>query len=383
MVHESDLRESKKGRGEAVVVYRDPCLTRLSRKSGSPGGYKNFAKVRMPPPSRSFPRKSGKMLWRTVIPKRSKRDYFMKFHPIIDAHTHIGDILIEGGGELICKKGVSKPMIFDPITLWGWVGYRNFGLGNLLYRLSLSQAITAEQVRSRTGTLENLRISMDRLGITHSACMPIHPYVVFDDLAEAASQDSGVIPFTTVDVAAGGDFTAQLKADKAKGAKGLKLHAIIQKVALDDPRTHKAVEAAGAAGLAVLFHCGISNYFKGVEKDKNIPEYGAVDYAVRLVREHPDVRFVVGHAGMYEVEEVMGKLASYGNVLVDTSIQSAANIRKLIQAFGPDRVLYASDWPFGDTWAALACARAACKGDEPLLRNILYENAARVYGIMK
>ncbi|MEW5736460.1 MAG: amidohydrolase family protein [Thermodesulfobacteriota bacterium] len=305
----------------------------------------------------------------------------MKSHPIIDAHTHIGDLLIKGGGELIWKQGVSKPLIFDPITLWGWVGYRNFGLGNLLYRLYLCQIITAEQVRSRTGTLENLRTSMDRLGITHSACMPIHPYVVFDDLAEAANQDPGVIPFTTVDVAAGGDFAAQLKADKANGAKGLKLHGIIQKVALDDPRTHKAVEAAGREGLAVLFHCGISNYYKGKEKDKNVPEFGAVDYAVRLVREHPDVRFVVGHAGMYEVEEVLEKLPAFENVFVDTSLQSVGNIRKLLRALGSDRVLYASDWPFGDAWASLACARKACKGDEPLLRKVLYGNAARVYGI--
>ncbi len=305
----------------------------------------------------------------------------MKSHPIIDAHTHIGDLLIEGGGELIWKKGVTKPMILDLITLWGRVGYRNFGLGNLLYRLCLSQIVTAEQVRSRTGTLENLRTSMDGLGITHSACMPIHPYVVFDDVAKAASQDPGVIPFTTVDVAAGGDFEALLKADMANGAKGLKLHGIIQKVPLDDPRTHKAVEAAGKAGLAVLFHCGISNYYKGEEKDKNIPEHGVVDHAVRLVREHPDVRFVVGHAGMYEVDEVMEKLAAFKKVHVDTSLQSPCNITKLIRTLGPERVLYGSDWPFGDAGAALACARAACKGDEPLLRKVLYENGARVYGI--
>ncbi|MBU2488583.1 MAG: amidohydrolase [Proteobacteria bacterium] len=305
----------------------------------------------------------------------------MKSHPVIDAHTHIGDILNKGGGDIIWKKGVTKPKIFDPITLSGWVGYRDFGLGNLLYRLCLSQIIEAEQARSRAGTLENLRTSMEGLGITHSACMPIHPYVVFDDLAKAASQAPGVIPFTTVDVAAGGDLEAQLKADKANGARGLKLHGIIQKVPLDDPRTHTAVEAAGGAGLAVLFHCGISNYYKGKEKDRNIPEYGAVDYAVRLVREHPDVPFVVGHAGMFEVEEVMEKLAAFENVHVDTSLQSTVNIRKLIQALGPDRVLYASDWPFGDAWAALACARKACKGDEPLLRKVLYENAARVYGI--
>jgi len=134
-----------------------------------------------------------------------------KSHPVIDAHTHIGDILIRGGGELILKKGVNKPLIFDPITLWGLVGYRHFGMANLPYRLCLNQIIKAEQVRSRTATLENLRKSMDRLGITHSACMPIHPYVVYGDLAKAARQEPGVIPFTTVDLAAAAIFSHSLR----------------------------------------------------------------------------------------------------------------------------------------------------------------------------
>jgi predicted TIM-barrel fold metal-dependent hydrolase len=313
--------------------------------------------------------------------KLIQKEISMQEHPIIDAHAHIGDILHPGGGNLIWKTGVKKRFIWDPISTWAAMGFRNFGLGNLHYRLLLKQVIAAEQVRNESGTLENLRRTMDRLEITRSACMPIFPYVVFEDLAEAAKKDPGVIPFTCVDVAAGIDFESQLAADKRAGAKGLKLHAILQNVSLDDERTHMAAEAAAKTGLPVLFHCGISHYYKKGEKYRDTPEYGAVDDARNLVGKHPDVEFVVGHAGMFEMEEVIAKLSSFENASVDTSVQSAANIRRLLHTFGPDRVLFASDWPFGDTRASLACAQAACKGDLTLKRKVLYGNAARLYGV--
>jgi predicted TIM-barrel fold metal-dependent hydrolase len=305
----------------------------------------------------------------------------MQTHPIIDAHAHIGDIMHPGGGTLIWKTGVHKRFIWDPISIWSAMGFRNFGLGNLHYRLLLKQIIVAEQVRNDTGTLENMRRTMDGLGITHSACMPIFPYVVFADLAEAAKKDPGIIPFTCVDVAAGKNFERQLAADKRAGAKGLKLHAILQNVPLVDERTHMAADAAGKTGLPVLFHCGISHYYKKGEAYRDTPEYGAVDDARNLVRAHPDVEFVAGHAGMFEMEEVIEKLAPFENVSVDTSVQSTANIRRLLHAFGAGRVLFASDWPFGDPRASLVCAQAACKGDLTLINNILYGNAARLYGI--
>jgi predicted TIM-barrel fold metal-dependent hydrolase len=301
--------------------------------------------------------------------------------PIIDAHAHIGDIMHPGGRDLIWETGVKKRLIWDPISTWAAMGFRNFGLGNLHYRLLRKQVIVAEQVRNATGTLENLRRSMDGLGITYSACMPIFPYVVFDDLAQAAQKDPGVIPFTSLDVAAGEDFASRLADHKQAGAKGLKLHAILQNVSLDDQRTHLAVEAAGRTGLPVLFHCGIAHYYNNKEPYRDTPAYGAVEYARNLVGEHPDVQFVAGHAGMFEMEEVIAKLAPFKNVSVDTSVQSSANIRRLLHTFGPDRVLFASDWPFGQVRASLACAKAACKKDVTVIRKVLYGNAARLYGM--
>lgn len=36
---------------------------------------------------------------------------------IIDAHTHLGDILYAGGGQLIYRKGIRKKAGFDLISL--------------------------------------------------------------------------------------------------------------------------------------------------------------------------------------------------------------------------------------------------------------------------
>jgi len=38
IIHEFDLRESKESRVKLYLLYRDPRLTRLSRKSGPPEG---------------------------------------------------------------------------------------------------------------------------------------------------------------------------------------------------------------------------------------------------------------------------------------------------------------------------------------------------------
>jgi predicted TIM-barrel fold metal-dependent hydrolase len=56
-------------------------------------------------------------------------------------------------------------------------------------------------------------------------------------------------------------------------------------------------------------------------------------------------------------------------------------VRQLIDAFGPERVLFASDWPYGNRAPALAIVREACRGDHALERRILFSNAAELLRI--
>jgi hypothetical protein len=296
---------------------------------------------------------------------------------ILDAHGHLGDILEPGGGALISKRDVVKERVYDPVSVAEQTLHAGpHALGKLLYRLGRRWVTRAERARNATATLENLARSLDASGISHTVALPIPPHVRFDDLLQALATEPRLIAFTGVDFSQEVDPVPGLDADVAAGARGLKLHPIIQNVPLTDPRTRAAIDAFSRHGLPVLFHCGVSSYYLGRDRAREQPSNGAIDDAAALVRDFPNVEFIAGHAGLFQVREVMQQLAGHRNVAVDTSFQSVAMVRELIATFGPERVLFASDWPFGERPPALAIARAACAGDPGLERRVLFENAA-------
>ena len=191
-------------------------------------------------------------------------------------------------------------------------------------------------------------------------------------------KDSGIIPFTGIDYTREYDIEASLASDVASGAKGLKLHPVVQRIPLTSKRTFKAVEAFASFKLPILFHCGVSSYYLGDEKSKEEPSYGEIHHSEKLVKAFPQVNFIAGHAGLYEVKDVIELLSKYKNVWVDISFQSPSTIRRLIKAFGPEKVLYASDWPYGDRVTAIKTVKAACTGDKGVEKRIFFENAAEL-----
>ena len=299
---------------------------------------------------------------------------------IIDIHTHLGDILAPNGGMLIFRKGVRKQRILDLITVAEWGLYKTNPVSEWVLTSLCEDLVTkAARARNLTATLENFRRSMDENGVAKSACMPIAPYVTFDDLKRARELDDGVIPFTSVDFSRHRDPEVQLKNDVAAGARGLKLHPIIQKERLSSKRTLEAVEAFAPHELPVLFHSGVQSYYLGAEKaEKQKTEYGDTAEAASLCTAFPGVSFIVGHAGLLQYRQTIDLFSSQKNVCVDLSFQSPNNIRNLTRAFGPERVLYASDWPWGDRKTSIASVSKACSGDKSLERLIYHENAERL-----
>ena len=84
--------------------------------------------------------------------------------------------------------------------------------------------------------------SLDEARISHAVCLPIPPNLRFQDLAQAREKDPRIVPFTGVDYTHSQevrfpDPSAALAADVAAGARGLKLHPIIQKIPLTSPET--------------------------------------------------------------------------------------------------------------------------------------------------
>jgi predicted TIM-barrel fold metal-dependent hydrolase len=302
---------------------------------------------------------------------------------IIDIHTHLGDILHPNGGQLIFKKGIRKKLIIDLVTVSEWGLHRSVaGLQDFLYKHTTALATWAERARNATATIENMRHSMKEAGVKMTACMPIPPYVTFEDLEKACQSDDRIIPFTAVDFDRKYDFESELKDHVERGAKGLKLHPIIQKEPLTSKRTHEVVEAFRPFGLPVLFHCGVSSYYLGEDRKYNeVTEFGEIHFGRDLAAAFPDVKFIAGHAGLFQVDDVIEMLSGLKNVSVDISFQPPEKIRELVKAFGAERVLYASDWPYGNRIPAVKAVKVACKGDGALERLIFYENAATLLGM--
>ncbi|MCG8688724.1 MAG: amidohydrolase [Desulfobacterales bacterium] len=304
---------------------------------------------------------------------------------IIDVHTHLGDILNPDGGDLIWQKGIKKRIGYDIISHSELQLYKSaplFSIEKWIYNQFSLLVTKAEIDRNATATLENMISSMDDNGIKASVCMPIPPYLTFSDLKKASEVNSRIIPFTGVDFTRAYDFEEAFRHEVGSGAKGLKLHPIIQKVPLSDKRTFDAVEAFAVHGLPILFHCGKASYYLKEERSvKQNPELGTIDYAQKLVTAFPKVTFIAGHAGMFEYKETISKLSQYKNVMVDTSFQAPSRVKELLTAFGPDRVMYASDWPYGNRKPAIKVIKKVCSGDTALERRLCYENAAELLSL--
>ncbi len=298
---------------------------------------------------------------------------------IIDMHTHLGNILYPGGGELIEKKGIKKDIKFDIITLSEKMLHFDLGDKSMERKMFGKWITLAERARNLTATRENMRRSMDEAGVLANAVMPVPPYVNFSDLAGAAKKDGGILPFTGIDFSQSSDaIDLQLEADVKAGAKGLKLHPVIQKEKLTSAKTMTAIESFMRYNLPVLCHCGMSSYYPLNEHYMEESLYGEIFYIRNLARAFPEVRFIAGHSGLYEVEDAINMLHPYGNVYMEISFQNPRTIRRLIKTFGPERILYGTDWPWGDRLTAVKCVQRACGKDKIMAGRIFYENAAEL-----
>ncbi len=294
----------------------------------------------------------------------------------IDVHSHLGDILDYDGGALIWKTGVKMPRIYDPQALNERLMMRDLGLGRLLYPLVMRSATAAERARNSTATLENMRASLDEAQIDYTVCLPIEPYVGFADLADAARKDARILPFTSVNFEEMNSMERKLRDDVRRGAYGLKLHPVIQRISPLDDRVARALETFEQFKKPVLVHAGKSEYYLGNERTRNNPEFGAISPIAQMIKNFPGIRFIVGHAGLFWHREVCARLSGAKNVWVDTSFQSPGTIRRLVKTFGPERVMYASDWPYGMRPPHVRTVRAACRGDQALEKMLFHENAA-------
>jgi predicted TIM-barrel fold metal-dependent hydrolase len=171
------------------------------------------------------------------------------------------------------------------------------------------------------------------------------------------------------------DVRSAVKRAKARGAVGVKLHACHSGCAPDGPYATELVDAAADEGLFVIVHTGHARLVGFYRQ----PGYGDPRDFVPHFERRKDATFILAHMNMAEPEVALDVARHRENVFVDTSWQEARDVRRAVAILGGERVLFASDWPFGGDQLARSKRAVEKSGLPPsVLDLILHLNARKI-----
>lgn len=296
---------------------------------------------------------------------------------IIDFHGHLGDIFL--GKNVSFKTNLPKPQSFhDHFYENGQSGF-TFNVAGKSAE-ALQTRIQQGQRRTQHGTLENILADLSEAEAAYMVLLPVFPQTSFEEYRAACFLDKRLLTFTSADYALNEEeMLAKLRQDIVLGAKGLKVHAILQNVPLNDERTCKAVEVFGEAGLPIYVHVGESYYYTLEQKNYHCPaEYGRLESFLELVERYPNYDFIAAHCANRYAEELANGVKERKHIYTDTTFCSAERIAKSVELLGAEQILFGTDYPFTTLGDSLPVVYQALGSDAKVLDCVLYQNAARL-----
>ena len=235
---------------------------------------------------------------------------------------------------------------------------------------------------AKTHTLPNLLAEMDALGIARTTLLPIalrmpwssNPSAAYLRAAGDSRYPSRFIIFGSVHPDSS-DAVRDLEDLASLGIRGFKLHPLVQRFYADSDNVMPLYEACERLGLPVLFHAGRA----GIEPSFT-QKYGLVSYLERAIRTHPNVSFILGHAGSYlDGPEALVLAQKYPNVYLELSGQGRAFLKEILHTFDVSRLLYGTDWPFYPQALTLSKILELTEQDRTVRRMVLSDNARRLF----
>jgi predicted TIM-barrel fold metal-dependent hydrolase len=224
------------------------------------------------------------------------------------------------------------------------------------------------------GVYDDLIRGMDKYGISRCFMFCLdepdrHPgFRAGNDRTLAFAERSGerLIPFVRLDLSE--DPIEEATRCLDLGARGIKLHPRAQKFLLNDERLSPIFELAAERNVPILIHGG-----------RGLPPIA--DDLARVVDRYPKAQLIVAHAGIADLAALADRLGGKAGVFFDTSVWSPLDLLGLYRLVGPEQVVYASDYPYGQQPASLLIslrtARLAQMSDDQV-RGVLAGNANRI-----
>src|SRR3954467_4245310 len=147
----------------------------------------------------------------------------------------------------------------------------------------------------------------------------------------AAESGGRLVPYCRLDPAE--DPVGEAERCLARGARGVKLHPRAQAFEFGLPVADSIFAVARDAGVPILIHAG-----RGMA-----PMDALADLALR----YPEVPLVLAHAGIAGQGMFASRLAGHPAVLYDTSCLSPFDVIELFARVPAERIVFASDVPYG------------------------------------
>jgi predicted TIM-barrel fold metal-dependent hydrolase len=224
------------------------------------------------------------------------------------------------------------------------------------------------------GVYDDLERGMEKYGISRAFVFCLdepdrHPgfRAGNDRTLEFAGRSNGrLIPFVRLDLSE--DPIGEAERCLDAGARGIKLHPRAQKFLLNDERLSPIFALAAERNVPILIHGG-----------RGLPPIA--DDLGRVVDRYPEAQLIVAHAGIADLAALADELGGKAGVFFDTSVWSPLDLLGLYRLVGPEQVVYASDYPYGQQPASLLIALRTARlaqFDEVQVRGVLADNANRI-----
>jgi uncharacterized protein len=227
----------------------------------------------------------------------------------------------------------------------------------------------------RSLSLSELLAQLDDAGARRACVFPLHDparhpaYRVPNDrvLAWARESEGRLIPFCRLDPSE--EPVAEAERCLAAGARGIKLHPRAQEFAFDGHELEGIFAVAEQARVPILIHAG-----------RGLPPIarGLAELALR----HPEVVLILAHGAICDQGILTSLLAEHPGVLYDISCFFALDVLELLARVPAERIVFASDPPYGRPQSALYMALrvASYAGlDERAVRGLLGETVAGLF----
>lgn len=231
------------------------------------------------------------------------------------------------------------------------------------------------------GTIEGLLAKMDAWGVdtavTANIAVTPRSEKKVNDFAIATNDLKRIVAFGSVHPASE-NAISELYRLKAAGIRGIKLHPEYQEFDIDDPTAYPIYETCQSLGLVILFHAGFDVAYPNSRK--SYP-----DRAANVIREFPALNIVLAHFGANRGTEEVHKTLIGQHVYFDCSLiyeqgLTPAEAENMIRAHGVDKILLATDCPWGSIPKAEAFL-SEMNLTQSELTQIRYGNAKRLLDI--